>query len=204
MADLEVIRKRTLGIYDRHAEAWDRHRPRVLFERAWLDRFVARIPPGGRVLDAGCGAGEPIARYLIDKGFELTGIDASDRMLDICRSRFPASRWRRTDLRCLDLDTAFNGIISWDASFHLTQDEQRVLLRRFADLLIPGGALMLTIGHEAGEVQGVVEGEAVYHASLAPKAYVNALEALGFDVIRMTLQDEDCGGHSVLLASLSA
>jgi 2-polyprenyl-3-methyl-5-hydroxy-6-metoxy-1,4-benzoquinol methylase len=174
----------------------------VLFERAWLDRFVARLRPGGRVLDAGCGAGEPIAAYLIDKGFDLTGVDASERMLDLCRSRFPGASWRRMDLRRLDLGSSFDGIISWDASFHLTQDEQRGFLRRCAELLTPGGALMLTIGHEAGEVLGVVEGEAVYHASLAAEAYREALEALGFCRIRMMLQDEDCDEHSVLLASL--
>lgn len=201
MNDLERIRRRTLAVYDRNAEGWDRHRPRVLIERAWLERFTGLLPAGGCVLDAGCGAGEPIAAYLLGQGFELTGIDASERMLALCRARFPDANWRQMDLRELDLDQRFDGIVSWDASFHLTQDEQRALLPRFAAHLAPGGALLMTIGHEAGEVQGTVEGEAVYHASLAPEEYRERLGELGLDIVQMTLEDQGCDFHSVLLAA---
>ena len=34
------------------------------FEGAWLERFATLIPQGADILDIGCGAGEPIGRWL--------------------------------------------------------------------------------------------------------------------------------------------
>lgn len=50
--------------YERHSQAWDRLRGRTLFEKAWLDRFLALIHMDGTILDLGCGSGEPIARHV--------------------------------------------------------------------------------------------------------------------------------------------
>lgn len=82
-----------VDLYERHALAYDRDRSRSLQERAWLDRFLRRVPPGGTILDVGCGTGEPIARYLIERGFRVVGVDASPRMIELCRSRFPDAEW---------------------------------------------------------------------------------------------------------------
>ncbi|MEM1270256.1 MAG: hypothetical protein AAGI08_09420 [Bacteroidota bacterium] len=68
MPDFREIHRRTQDTYEAHAAAWDQQRPRVFFERDWLNRFTPCLPAGGTVLDTGCGAGEPIARYLIEEG----------------------------------------------------------------------------------------------------------------------------------------
>jgi 2-polyprenyl-3-methyl-5-hydroxy-6-metoxy-1,4-benzoquinol methylase len=39
----------------------------------WLDLLRDRVPPGGSVLDLGCGAGVPVARALAAGGFAVTG-----------------------------------------------------------------------------------------------------------------------------------
>jgi SAM-dependent methyltransferase len=71
--------ERIVDIYERHADAWvdARLREGGLYEREWLDRFCALVPPGGSVLDIGCGAGEPIARYINERGYAVTGVDSS-------------------------------------------------------------------------------------------------------------------------------
>lgn len=74
-----------IDLYGRNAEAWDRERPRKLLERAWLERFLSLVALGGSVLDIGCGTAEPIARFFIDSGFAVTGIDASPAMIQICK-----------------------------------------------------------------------------------------------------------------------
>ena len=94
----------------------------------------------------------------------------------------------------------FDGIISWDGFFHLNQEEQRQTLCLFADHLNADGCLLLTIGHEPGEVTGIVEGEKVYHSSLAPDEYREILYRIGFNTIEIKLEDKECGFHSVLLA----
>lgn len=190
----------TREIYDRHAEAYDRDRSRAFFEARWLTRFGDALPRGGRVLDLGCGAGEPIAAWLIAEGFRLTGADFSEGMLTIARNRWPDGDWRVADMRHLDLHETFNGIVAWNSFFHLTPDEQRDALPRLAAHLEPGGRLLVTIGPEAGEVTGQVGGEQVYHASLSPAEYAALLEAAGLRLTAFLAEDPGCQGHTIMMA----
>lgn len=188
------------AIYERHAAGFDRHRGKRLIERAWLDRLCALVPDGGHILDLGCGAGEPVAQYLIEQGYEVTGVDFAAPMLDIARVRFPNARWVHADMRALDLGEQFAGIVGWDSFFHLNMDEQRSLIPLLAQHLKPGGGLLLTVGPSAGEVTGTVEGETVYHASLSRDEYEALLNAAGLVIAAYAAEDPDCDCHSVLLA----
>lgn len=200
MSNFKEIHQNTKKTYNQHAKAWDRHRSKKFVEQYWLDKFINTLPIGGKVLDVGCGAGEPIAAYLIKNGFDLTGSDIAPAMLEICRTRFPSAQWIEMDMRQLDLPTKFDGIISWDAFFHLNQTEQRNTLKLFSEHLNDNGVLLITIGHEAAEVIGTVEGDPVYHSSLAPEEYKKILYSLGFTQITIKLKDENCNFHSILLA----
>ena len=190
----------TRDVYDRQAESYDRDRSRKFFEARWLTRFGGALPPGGKVLDLGRGAGEPIASWLIAEGFAYTGVDFSEAMLAIARSRWPDGDWRTADIRTLDLGEKFDGIIAWDSFFHLTSDEQRAALPRLAEHLAPGGRLMVTVGARAGETKGDVAGEAVYHASLSPAEYVALLDTNGLTLTGFQAEDPGCQNHSVLMA----
>lgn len=190
----------TRAVYDRQAEVYDADRSRAFFEARWLTRFGDALPRGGRVLDLGCGAGEPISSWLIAEGFQLTGLDFSPRMLDIARTRWPQGDWRDGDMRQLDLGERFDGIIAWNSFFHLSPDEQRAALPRLAAHLAPGGRLMVTVGHKAGEVTGTVGGEPVYHASLSPAEYAARLEETGLRLTAFVAEDPGCNDHTILMA----
>lgn len=189
-----------IGIYQRHAAAFDAARGRDLFERAWLDRFAALIPAAGGVLDLGCGMGEPIAAHLIARGFRVTGVDTSPGLLELCRHRFPDHAWHLADMRHLALDARFDGILAWDSFFHLTQADQRAMFDVFARHAAPGAALLFTSGPAEGIAMGEFEGEKLFHASLDPAEYQALLHAHGFAVVAHCAEDEACGGHTVWLA----
>jgi 2-polyprenyl-3-methyl-5-hydroxy-6-metoxy-1,4-benzoquinol methylase len=188
------------AVYERGAEGWDRRRSRALFERDWLERFAACLQEGAAVLDLGCGGGEPIARWLIERGFAVTGVDVAEPMLAICRRRWPGGEWLHGDMRALDLGRRFAGIVAWDSLFHLTAEDQQATFPLVARHLAPGGAFLFTSGPEAGEAVGAVEGLPVYHASLSPAGYAAALEAAGLVARAFRTEDPDCAGHSVWLA----
>lgn len=197
MADLpETI----IPLYERNAQGWDALRPRRLVERPWLDRFMALVPPGGRVLDLGCGAGEPIAAHLAGQGFAVTGVDSSPALVDLCRGRMPGQDWVVADMRGLSLCARFAGILAWDSFFHLSMDDQRGMFPVFRDHAETGAALMFTSGPRAGEAIGTMFGEPLYHASLDPAEYQALLHANGFRVRGHVAEDATCGGRTIWLA----
>ena len=190
-----------IGLYERHAAAFDRQRGRQLFERGWLNRFAALIPPGGTVLDLGCGMGEPVAKHLVEAGFRVTGVDSSPSLIAFCRARFPEQEWQVADMRGLALGRRFGGILAWDSFFHLDHEDQRRMFRVFRDHAVAGAALMFTSGPSHGVALGSFEGETLFHASLDPDEYRALLAANGFSVAAHRAEDPDCGGHTVWLAS---
>ena len=195
-----AIEARTRSIYESQAEVWDKQRGRSLFEEAWLKRFASHLPPGGSVLDLGCGAGEPIARWLLDQGFDVTGADFSNSLLSLARSRFPEQQWVEIDMRALELARTFDGIVAWDSFFHLPAKDQAPVIKRIARHLNSMGVVMLTIGPDAGEALGTVGGQQIYHASLAIDEYRAVFQSCGMSVSEFVANDPDCAGHSVLIA----
>lgn len=189
-----------IGLYERHAQAWDAARGRSLAEKPWLDRFTALLPPGAAVLDMGCGAGEPIAAHLLAQGFRVCGVDASPTLIGLCRARFPDAEWHVADMRALRLGRRFDGVIAWDSFFHLAYDDQRRMLGVFAEHAAPGAALLFTSGPAHGEAVGAFQGEPLYHASLDADEYRSLLAAHGFEVVMHVVEDPDCGGHTIWLA----
>jgi len=191
-------------LYEAHARAFDRDRGRSLMERSYLSDMIARLLPGARVLDLGCGAGDPIARFFIAHGFDLTGVDAAPAMIAICRERFPDTAWIEADMRGLVLPLRFNAIVAWDSFFHLTRDEQRAMFPVFKKHVAPGGLLLFTSGPRDGEAVGDLYGNPLFHASLGPEEYRTLLATFGFRVLRHQAEDPDCGLHTVWLAQAEA
>jgi SAM-dependent methyltransferase len=189
-----------IGLYDRHASAYDADRSRGLQERSWLDRFLSGVRPGGTVLDVGCGTGEPIARYLLERGFGVVGVDAAPAMIELCRARYPESEWLVADMRGLELGRRFDGVLAWDSFFHLGADDQRALFPRFAAHSAAGAPLLFTSGSAAGEAIGCYRGDPLHHASLDPAEYEELLASNGFTVAAYVADDPECGHHTVWLA----
>lgn len=196
-----ICKDSVIDLYERHAQAFDRDRGRSLQERAWLDRFLSYVRPDGTVLDLGCGMGDPIAGYIIERGFRVVGVDASPSMIQRCRARFPGSEWHVADMREFDFGRRFDGLLAWDSFFHLGMDDQRRMFPRFASHAREGTPLMFTSGPEAGEAIGSFCDEPLYHASLGPGEYEQLLATNGFVVRRSIMEDPDCGGHTIWLAS---
>ena len=192
---------RIVGLYERHARAWDSDRRRAPFvEKVWVDRFRAMLPAGGRVLDLGCGGSEPMAGYLIVNGLAVTGVDSSSTMIALCRERRPEQEWIVHDMRTLTLDRRFDGLLAWDSFFHLTFADQRRMFPIFQAHAAPGAPLLFSTGPRHGEGIGEYGGEPLYHASLAPEEYRALLKAAGFSVVDYVPDDPSCAGHTVWLA----
>ena len=192
-----------IDLYQRKAQDWIESRARTgLFEKPWLDRFRALLPPAGPILDIGCGSAEPMAAYLIGLGHPVVGVDSSPAMIDVCRRHFPRRNGSSPICASSPCSGQFSGILAWDSYFHLRHDDQRQMFPIFRQHAAPNAALMFTSGAAHGEAIGGFGGEPLYHASLDPAEYRSLLDRYGFRVVAHVVEDPDCGGHTIWLAQL--
>ena len=187
-------------VYDRHGVVWAGLRGEAPAEGAWLDRFCDRLAPGASVLDLGCGSGVPIARELARRGFAVTGVDASTTMLDMFRRNLPDRPALLIDMRHFPVDRPFGGVLAWDSFFHLAPGDQPAMLARFVGLAAVGAPVLFTSGDREGVAIGELDGEPLFHGSLAPDHYRACLAAAGLEVVAHTANDPDCGNRTVWLA----
>lgn len=188
------------AVYEAVARDFDRDRSKSLMEKFYLDQVLTRLAGNASVLDLGCGSAEPIAKFFIDNGCHVTGIDAAAAMIALCRNRYPDQTWIEGDMRGLDLGRRFDAVIAWDSFFHLTADDQRAMFPVFAQHAAPGAPLLFTSGPRAGVAMGEIYGHALHHASLDTEEYEQLLAAHGFEVLLHRVEDPDCGKHTVWLA----
>lgn len=194
-------REKVYLAYEEIIDWFDTHRNKELqMEQFYLDLLQKNIPSGSQVLDVGCGTGEPIAQYLIKQGYRVTGIDASKKMIDLCKKRFPNEKWLLADMRHLDLQEKFHAVIAWHSFFHLPHDDQRKTLKILLSLVELNGLFIFTTGPEYGEVWGDNGGFELYHASLSAEEYTQILQDCNFKVLVHKARDPECGDATVWVA----
>lgn len=189
--------------YEKIAKWYDEHRTKDLMEREYLEFVLQHLPEHSSILDLGCGTGEPMAQYFIEKGHHITGVDAAQQMLDMCKRRFPNMTWIKADMRQIHLEKRFDAIIVWDSLFHLNANDQRSMFAIFQEHIKPSGILLFTSGPEEGEIWGQMDGCDFYHASLSPKEYQELLKQYSFKVLLHRIEDPNCGEHTVWIVQAS-
>ena len=108
-----------------------------------FEDWVAHLPPGGHVLDVGCGHGAPVVATLLERGFQVTGIDVSDGMLARARTAYPAATFRNGLPTEVTEQETYDGICSFFSLLHTDPIELRVALLRLQRALKPGGHLLI-------------------------------------------------------------
>ncbi len=119
-----------------------------------LDRLCDAVPPGGGVVDLGCGPGHDLDR-LTSRGLTAVGVDLSLGMLRRAAARAPG-RLVAGDLRALPLrDGSCHGVWSSYALLHLSDDDLGVALAQVHRVLRPSGTAVLVLASAGGGCEQV-------------------------------------------------
>lgn len=108
-----------------------------------FDEWLAGLPAGGQVLDAGCGHGDPVISRLLEKGFQVTGTDLSPKMLARAREQFPNVKFVNQMVSEIRNESDFVGSCSLSSLLYLDPIDLSQSLYRLYRVLKPGGLLFL-------------------------------------------------------------
>lgn len=140
------------------------------------------IPAQGRVLDVGCGNGV-ISRHLGQFGYDVLGIDISQKTIDVARSKnkLPNVRFEAISAEALKAQgQQYDAVICSEVLEHL--DQPGILLETIAAALKPEGMLIVTVPNGKGPREVCVT-KPMLKARNNPKVwgFINRVKrALGF------------------------
>ena len=111
--------------------------------------FVNCLPPGARILDAGCGSGRDVKAFS-EMGFDVEAFDASVELVELARqlSGKPVAQMRFQDV---DMVERYDGIWCCASLLHVSEAELPGVMTKLAMALKPGGVGYLSFKHGRGE-----------------------------------------------------
>lgn len=118
------------------------------------ERFLALIPAGGHLLDAGCGSGRD-ARVFLQRGYRVSAFDASPALARLASEHLgqPVAVRRFSEL---EEEALYDGIWACASLLHVAPDEMPDVLARLWRALKPGGVFYCSfkLGQGEREQQG--------------------------------------------------
>jgi ubiquinone/menaquinone biosynthesis C-methylase UbiE len=139
--------------FDEHASEWatcySAGEPRTSSAKTLMARrrfavqmVEAALPSGSTILDAGCGPGE-MAATLMQRGYEVWGLDIADAMIGRARERCGVDRFRVGDIERIPFpDNTFDGVVCLGVLEYLDTDAKA--LREIERVLKPGGMAVVS------------------------------------------------------------
>lgn len=111
----------------------------------------AMVPPGSRILDAGCGPGR-VGAALAGRGHTVVGVDADPMLVEAARTDHPGPTWLVADLAELDLpgEPFDAAVLAGNVMTFVAPGTERAVLRHVAAHLRPDGVLVVGFGTDRG------------------------------------------------------
>lgn len=134
--------------YDRITERYQRLVDNGGYEvrDKYLAIIDAAIPKGARILELGCGSGDPMTRTL-SASYDVTGVDISANQLALARTNAPSAGLLRADMARLPIaDARFDACAAFYSMTHVPRTEHPALLAEVCRVLGPRALIVLTMG----------------------------------------------------------
>jgi ubiquinone/menaquinone biosynthesis C-methylase UbiE len=134
--------KQTSSVYNKIAELYSKQFSKPLEH---IKYFLNKIPKNGKILDAGCGAGNN-SGYMTLRGFEVIGIDLSKKMLQLAEQKFPKINFKQIDIKKIKFPpNSFDGILASYSLIHISKKDIPAVLRKLHRFLKKTGILFLVL-----------------------------------------------------------
>lgn len=158
------------------------------FDRRFLDEYLNLFEPGSLICSAGCGPCGHVESYIFNKGFNVVGVDISEKCIEIARNHYSNIQFEVGDFTSLKYnDNHFDGMISYYSIIDTPKIHLDSLMKEFNRVLKRNGYLLLVVkeGQSEGyekELLGIKS--KIFYSLFTEKEIKDALVRNGFENVR--------------------
>src|SRR5687767_11876725 len=118
--------------YDTITQRWESP-AQPLTGLAQHQRALQFLKARQHALDVGCGCNGRVINLLKAEGFQVEGVDVSERMVALARQRDPDLSFYHADICRWELLRKYDFITAWDSIWHVPLAEQGRVLHKLCD-----------------------------------------------------------------------
>jgi SAM-dependent methyltransferase len=170
---------------------------------ALAETFCEKLPENALILDVGSGTGLPFAKYFIDKGFKVLGVDISAQMVKLAQENVPEAEFRELSMTDLNYNNKFDGIFSNYSMLCLSPPLFKDVASRLVKSLKNNGLLYIALNEPSEVEQNLDEdvfievmGQEMYSRAYSEKEVLECFTRLGLSllkIIREIVKSEEFG-----------
>ena len=111
-----------------------------------IDNRIREFLTGKKIMEIGCGTGEILQR-LAAYGYEVSGIDISEEMLRIAKSKYDSLDIKKEDMRIIKNENEFDGVVCvFDALNYLQSfEELKLVFENIKRAIKPNGIFLFDL-----------------------------------------------------------
>lgn len=165
--------------------------------------FYENLPKGAYIFDLGSGTGKPYAKLLIERGFNVLGIDISPRMVELARKYVPQADFVELSMTDIEYKNMFDGVFSSYTMLLLDPPLFEDVAKRIVRSLKKGGLFYLSLNETGEENVDVDEevfveimGEKMYSRAYSKEEVLETFSNVGMELLkfyRETLTSKEFG-----------
>lgn len=107
-----------------------------------IRQVIGMLEPGSKVLDVGCGTGIPVASTLAAAGMHITGIDISQKMIDIVQKQVAGS-FSKADMVQYEPSQVYDAVFIAFSHMQISVQDLHTALLKYTACLRVGGLLFM-------------------------------------------------------------
>jgi|WetSurMetagenome_2_1015567.scaffolds.fasta_scaffold548809_1 ubiquinone/menaquinone biosynthesis C-methylase UbiE len=161
----------------------------------YTDFLLSNVRPGAKVLELGCGAGDPTTKNLAER-FSITGVDISAEQLRHAKLNVPQATFIHADMNDLRFPShSFDAVTAFYAITHVPRKHHLSLISSVTNWLRPGGFFVASMS--SGPLVDSVEswfGVPMYFNGYAARTNLSIVKKAGLKILKASREtDEETG-----------
>ncbi len=150
-----------------------------------LSKLRSVLEKNSKIIDLGCGTGIPAGKYLVDNGYDVTGVDISTEMVKLSKKNVPKMHCVCGDFSKLSFkDHSFDAGIALFSLLHVAKKDMITVLKEFHRVIKKGGYLLFCVVN-SGNFEGYSKflGKKMFFACFEEKELDKYLADAKFSIV---------------------